>query len=120
MNFVSVSKLKNLIRSILSMIFIAHLSYIGYELLYPKFPEIVKYKRNLSEIEFPVVFKVCANEANISSAKEKYTEVGYTDLWTFFYGQSLYNDSIYGWAGHTENGSTVGSVEGAIDLLRSD
>ena len=112
MNFVSLLKLKNLIRFVMSIVFIAHVGYIGYELLYPKFPEIVNYKKQLSEIDFPVVFKVCANEANISAANEKITEIGYTDLWKLFLGESMYNDSIYGWAGHTENGSTTGSVEG--------
>ena len=83
----------------MSIIFIAHVGYIGYELLYPKFPEIVNYKKQLSEIEFPVVFKVCANEANLFAANEKITEIGYTDLWKFYLGESMYNVQFNLWLG---------------------
>ena len=38
--------------------------------------------------------------------------VGYEDVKNYYYGRSFYNKSIMGWAGHTENGSTLGSVEG--------
>ena len=34
------------------------------------------------------------------------------DLFEFFNGNSRFNDSVVGWAGHTENGSSIGSVEG--------
>ena len=36
---------------------------------------------------------------------------GYRDVKRFHYGQSRYNKSLVVWNGHTENGSTIGSVE---------
>ena len=111
---VSFMNLKSLIKASMSLVFLTHVGYIGYELLYPEFPEIVNRKTSLKDLEFPIVFRVCATEANLTGANEKFHEVGYTDLWKFFHGESMYNDSFYGWAGHTENGSTIGSVEGGI------
>ena len=39
---------------------------------------------------------------------------GYENIWRYFSGQSMYNGSIYGWAGHTEDGKVVSTVEGEI------
>ena len=114
MHFASSINLKALIKASMSIAFIAHVGYIGYELLYPEFPEIVNRKISLKDMEFPVLFRICVNEANLTEANEKFHDVGYTDLWKFFHGESMYNDSFYGWAGHTENGTTMGSVEGGI------
>ena len=82
---------KDLFVTSLIVIFIAHVGYIIHELIYPEFPEIVNYKKNLNEIEFPIVFKICANEANTTIDAEKFHEVGYRDLYKFYQGQSLYN-----------------------------
>ena len=54
---------KDLFVTSLIVIFIAHVGYIIHELIYPEFPEIVNYKKNLNEIEFPIVFKICVREA---------------------------------------------------------
>ena len=106
--------IKNLFKIIMSIVFVAHVSYIVYEIIHPAFPEIVNYKKDLNEIEYPITFKICVNEVNLSIAEEKYEKYGYEDLWQFYYGQSRYNDSIYGWAGHNENGTTIGPVEGFL------
>ena len=37
-------------------------------------------------------------------------EVGYEDTWSYFLGQSKFNQSVYGWAGHTEDSGTIGTV----------
>ena len=42
----------------------------------------------------------------------RYTEYGYKDNFEFFYGRSTHNSSIFGWNGHTENGSILSSIEG--------
>ena len=40
-------------------------------------------------------------------------ELGYGGSYEYFAGLSRFNDSVYGWSGHTENGSTI---SGARDL----
>ena len=42
----------------------------------------------------------------------RYENYGHKDSFEFFNGKSHFNDSIFGWNGHTENGSTVSSVKG--------
>ena len=55
-------------------------------------------------------YHFCAFDINDQDAR--YTKVGYKDSWNFFQGQSVFNDSVYGWNGHQKNGSTLGTVEG--------
>ena len=40
--------------------------------------------------------------------------MGYESDVAFFKGKSMYNESLYGWSGHTENGSTISNVEGNV------
>ena len=49
--------IKNLSKIIMSIVFVAHVSYIVYEIIHPAFPEIVNYKKDLHEIEYPITFK---------------------------------------------------------------
>ena len=107
---------KDLFSTILSIIFVAHVSYIVYEILYPEYPEIVNYKRDLQDIEFPITFKICANKDNLSIVDKKYEMYGYEDLWQFYNGQSMYNASTIGWAGHTKDGTTIAPVAGGNNM----
>ena len=67
-------------------------------------------EKTLDSIEFPVLFKICIKPAfNISELHKS----GYKSIWSYFVGESRYNNSIFGWAGHTENGSIIGTVEGS-------
>ena len=116
MNFNSSIGMKNLFRAVMSIIFLAHVSYLLYDIISPEFPEIVNYKKDLNEIEYPITFKICVNELNLSIANEKYQKYGYDDLWQFYYGRSMYDSSIFGWAGHTENGSTIAPTEGDLNI----
>ena len=97
-----------------SIIFLIHISSIGYNILYPEVPEIVVYKRNLKEIDFPMSFRICVHELN--DTRSRYQRFGYKNYDDFFRGKSMFNGSLYGWAGHDQNGSVLGSVEG--DFLK--
>ena len=66
-------------------------------------------KRKLSEIEFPVVFKICINPGFY---EDQLNKAGYSKVGFYFDGISKYNDSIIGWAGHTEDGGVYGNVTG--------
>ena len=90
------------------MAFVVHLSILIYNKLNPSLPEVKYYKRDLNEIDFPIAFQLCIGENNYSHIN--YKDLGYDNLFDFFHGKSQFNDSIVGWAGHTENGSSLGSV----------
>ena len=63
----------------------------------------------MEEIEFPVIFKICFKN---SFDLDKLKEVGYKSVWNYFKGESKFNDSIYGWAGHRKDGSVGPGVKG--------
>lgn len=62
----------------------------------------------LEDIEFPLVIKICIVPGFNQTALH---EAGYEDTWKFFLGQSRFNESVFGWAGHTEDSATFGSVK---------
>ena len=78
--------------------------------MYPTTPTIRVYKTTLDKIKFPISLLICAHQLQNDSAR--YEKVGYPDNIYFYYGISKYNNSLLGWHGHTENGSSIGSVEG--------
>ena len=43
------------------------------------------------------------------SAQKK---LGYSNVWQFYAGQSLFNKSLVGWNGHTIDGGALGSTDG--------
>ena len=85
------------------------MSTILYNTLYPDQPNVRFYEKKLKDMTFPVVFKICFDN---EFETEKMMSVGYDRIWDFYRGRSRYNESLYGWNGHTEDGSTLGSEEG--------
>ena len=61
----------------------------------------------LQDIDFPVVIRICISPGFNETALR---EVGYNDTWSYFIGQSRFNDSVFGWAGHAEDSGTIGTV----------
>ena len=95
---------------ILTMSCIFHVGNIINNILNPDLPEISVYKKELNEIDFPLSFLICIDQ--LQNDTSKYVEVGYKNVWKFYKGESMYNASITGWRGHTENGSKYDTVEG--------
>ena len=82
--------------------FVTQMCFVIYNLLHPLPVTTVKEVR-LSDLEFPIVLKLCAHlmwDDNV-----RYREVGYTDEQAMYLGQSRYDPSKFGWSGHSENGS---------------
>ena len=98
---------------IFSLAFLVHFSFISYDTLFPSLPVLEVYKTKLSDIEFPIVFKLCMTDVGVR-ANTRYEDVGYEDVDDFFLGESKYNETIYGWSGFTEYNEPLGSVEGII------
>ena len=72
---------------------------------------------NVTVEDFPVIFKVCIKPGFDDEALQ---EAGYESTFEYFLGKSRYNQSLYGWAGHTEEGGVVTNVEGEIILLHRE
>ena len=96
---------------ILSLSCILHIGFIIKDILYPDLPEISIYKQDLKDIEFPVSFIICVDQ--LENDTLKYQEVGYKNVWRFYMGESMHNESIIGWRGHVENGTKYDTVEGS-------
>ena len=89
--------------------FIFQLCSVAYDQICPSQTVTHMEEKRLDEIEFPVLFKICVKPAfNI----EEIQNVVYKNIWGYFNGQSRHNASQYGWAGHTIDGQTIGSVLG--------
>ena len=69
----------------------------------------------LHSMEFPLVVKVCVIPGFNQTALQ---EVGYKDTFAYFLGlpDSESGGSLYGWAGHTKENGTFGSVEEVLTL----
>ena len=107
-----------IVTSLCWVAFACQLFSIGYNLVYPSQKTTEIQKTELGE--FPVVFKICPKPAfNISAVRLE----GYEDVWSYFLGLSVYNKSVYGWAGHAETPSgekkKVGQVYQDIVLYKN-
>ena len=83
---------------------------IEYNLQNPKYPSVRIYKKNLSDIEFPISFKLCVRELNNNNIR--YQKHGYKNEYYYFLGESMFNENLFGWNGFTKTNKTFGSVEG--------
>ena len=66
----------------------------------------------LHDMDFPLVIKVCVIPGFNQTALQ---EMGYKDTWGYFLGQSRFNKSLFGWAGHTKQSGTIKSVEEVLE-----
>ena len=98
------------INIILVVTFVFHVGFIINNIVNPDLPEISISKKNLHDIEFPLSFLICINQHDNDSLK--YKEVGYQSVYRFYKGESMFNESIFGWRGHNENESEYHTVEG--------
>ena len=64
-------------------------------------------ERDFVEMNLPLTIKVCVSPGFNDKALQ---EVGYSDTWAYFLGNSMHNESLYGWAGHTETSEVFGNV----------
>ena len=61
------------------------------------------------KIDFPLIFKVCIQPG---FDDEELKNMGYANNVAYFNGQSRFNASIFGWAGHTPDGKVMSNVSG--------
>ena len=87
----------------LALICIIHISINLLTFLNPENPSVKTYRKNLEDIEFPLIFKICYD----FSDDEIFQQYGYHNARNFMFGRSMFNGSIYGWNGHTANGTIM-------------
>jgi hypothetical protein len=73
----------------------------------------------LKDVDMPVVLKICVTPGfNMTAIKE----MGYDDpfgVYRYFNGESKYNQTILGWAGHTNTSRVHGSVAEVLKRVRA-
>ena len=115
--------LRNNLTQILNIVLIiscfVHVLFIFYNNSNPANPEIIIENKNIMDISMPLSFIFCLRnmkEVN-ESRNEMYQRAGYENPIKFFSGTSRHNESVVGWLGHMENGSTYNSMEGRFSIL---
>ena len=83
-----------------------------YNILYETFNPYIttSYETEEHLTSIPVIFKLCPKPAfNLTAL----IEFGYGSdgVWSYTIGRSKFNRSIYGWAGHTKDGSYISNTE---------
>lgn len=108
-------KLSHSVNLFFFIAFTIHMIFISYKQKYPEDPSVKIYKRQLNDIVFPITLKFCMKELKNSSMR--YRKYGYLNVWPFFVGQKKGGGKFFGWNGHAQNGSTIGTVQGITGLL---
>ena len=93
---------------------IIQISNLAYHQIHPSQTVTSTQRENLSDIDFPVVFKICIKPGFNTTAL---TEVGYDNAWDYFEGTSRHNSSLVGWAGHKKNGMAFSNVTGQTNIV---
>ena len=99
-----------LISLILTLGCIFNVGYIINNNVNPELPVLSVYEKNLQDVEFPLSCLICIDQ--LVNDTTKYREVGYSNVYRFYIGESMHNESVIGWRGHMRNGSIYKSVEG--------
>ena len=108
-------RLNKIIYFIFTSSFIVHIFFIGSRILQPDIPNVRVYRSPLKDIEFPLIFKICAYQ--IKNENERYKRAGYENYPAFYRGESMYNETLVGWGGHSQNFSNLGPVKGKEQAL---
>ena len=95
---------------------IVHIIFIFYNNSHPAIPEIIIKNKKIIDVDMPLSFIFCLRNINSDLENEKYKKAGYDSIYRFFSGTSMFNESVVGWLGHTENGLTYDSSEGIFNF----
>ena len=84
-----------------------HLIAIFYNNLNAAIPQIILRNKKIMDVNMPLSFIFCLSNTNSEFEDKKYQIAGYDSIYRFFSGTSMFNESIVGWHGHMENGSSL-------------
>ena len=98
-----------LVRFVCLVAFLTQTSMLIQSMMDPQETLIGTQKVGFEKIEFPLIFKICIkpgfNDTELRG-------LGYFNGFTYLMGESMYNKSHFGWAGHTPGGDVVSNVSG--------
>lgn len=94
--------------------FLFQLSDVFIEFLNPTTTNTAESDRKLRETDFPLIFKICVIPGFNKSAIQ---EAGYKGLNDYFGGRSKYNESVFGWGGHSDSLRTLASPQEILDKV---
>ena len=113
----TLSHLSIIVRSFCLLAFLLQAGFLLDNLLNPTHTVAHTEIKNLADLPFPAVFKICIKPAfNL----EYLRSAGYDNPYEYFHGRSKYNSSVYGWAGHTEGGYQWSNISGILRHLTAD
>lgn len=113
------SQLETFLNTSFAIACIIHVTFIGYYTIYPELPEIKIYSKDIKDVEFPLVFRICSHD--LQDPKGKYKKIGYNGAIEFFRGLSMFDWKNYGWNGHADKkGSVIGSLEYILEKVSVD
>ena len=91
------------------IIFVIQMAVLIYNRMNPSQTISSASQKQLADLEFPVIFKICIKPA---FDDEELNKAGYSSSYDYFLGCSKYDGHLLGWAGHTEDGRAVSNVSG--------
>ena len=109
------TKFVYLVNSVFSILCLLHIFVNLHVFLNPPNPDIRVFDKALNDVSFPILFKLCGKE--IRNSSERFKILGYRDEINFFGGKSIFSKNVFGWNGHTENGSTIGITVSGSKLI---
>ena len=93
--------------------FLTQISILIYDMINPTRTLTATQKVDFADIEFPLVFKVCIKPG---FDETELRNLGYLNSATYLAGISMFNESTFGWAGHSGEGGIVSNVSGNFIL----
>ena len=104
---------KKILIIIFTLAFFVQFYNILYDTAYPS--TTVSSMAEVPLTSVPFVFKICPDPAFNLTALQHF---GYLDIYEYLLGWSRDNNqSLFGWAGHAENGSTFGDPQEIFDQV---
>ena len=115
----NLNRLFYLVNLIFTIVCFLHVTITLFNSINPPNPEIKVYERAIKDVQFPILFKICGKESKHGSMR--FRNLGYVNNVEFFGGISRFskNKTVVGWNGHTENGSTIGPLEGITLVIET-
>ena len=92
--------------------FIIQMYLIAESYVWPTLTNTESSQVQLSDIDFPVLFKVCVKPG---FEYERLVKKGYESLEDYFHGRSRFKNDLFGWNGHWKLKQNFESMEGLED-----
>ena len=101
---------------ICSVAFLIQIVALSFEQINPSQTETTKQLKQLDSMVFPLIIRLCfKNSFDLTEIEN----AGYASVFNYFKGDSMYDKSLFGWAGHTRDRKEGPGVQGKLFLQTS-